>query len=244
MSTNQLNDLVLAIAIKERSAKRRAFMFTLIPIISACILVFITWMQVNYSQHQVKIARRDLDTLSAVLDQYKALRDRYMIEYLRAKGFSETKNYELLEQSIQADDLLSKLAQEKRLDTNVRVEYYEKTLDQEKVWLSLKESGYTKLENKMTTNPYLISKETNAVAVGSQVRLYDLKVILLTLIRAGFKMQHIYRFAHDQGKENMIQILRIAPATGIDSAHPLTVEKIEHANSVADLITMDFDGLI
>lgn len=201
--------------------------------ISFVSLLIITTNQLN----KIKNARKELSLIANEIDSLKVLRDSIRLEYLEAKGFNPNKRQELLDESIKANELLSQLLKSESIDRNLIIKYYRKSLDQEKVWLSLKELGYKKLIEAETTNSVLVNDETNTIAIGTQVPLADIKVIALTLIRAGFKVQHLYYAQRNRESTNLVQIIRTAPSDGSpDRAIPITVEKIKKAKNVTEIL--------
>jgi len=225
---NKIENLVSQLQLKEKHAKKRALIFTFVPVIFAVFLI-------SYTSWQVTISSRKLASIAKETDSIKKLRDKFQIEYLEAKGFDNTTKNALLNESIKADDLLSKINLE-ALNKSIIIKYYRKSIDQEKVWLSIKELGYKNIYDQKSVNPVLIEKETNAVAFGPDVPLFDIKVITLTLIRAGFKIQHF-----DLSKKlNTIQIIRIAPADGSpDISKNITTAELLNIKSVEELIKLN-----
>ncbi len=218
-------DIIAQINVKEKQAKKRAILFTFIPVFIGLFLIFYTSRKVTQAQSELALISKEADSL-------KILRDNFRLEYLKAKGYDFSTKKTLLSESIKADSLLAHLQVSDSVSSKVAIEYYRKSLDQEKVWISLKELGYGNISEKTTTNKVLGKEETNTIALGKNVPLFDIKIIALTLIRAGFKIQHVY-FIQRNDNKNLIQIIRTAPADGSpDKSHALSVEQIEKAESI------------
>jgi len=180
--------------------------------------------------------RKELKALSVKVDSLKILRDSFQLEYLQAKGFNVNKGYELLDQSIRADKLIRTLMENGQIDSSITILYFRKSLDQEKVFLSLKELGYGKIFDFLSTKKALVDKETNAVYEGSKVSLRDTKIIIATLIRAGFRIQHIGRLQDTPSRERTVEVITEAPADGSpDLAVPITVDQLAKAANFNEL---------
>ncbi len=192
----------LEVLLKERNLKEKQATKKSLIIIGLIIILCIAWFVFTY--YQVNLLQKKKDDLSKEtskqrdsLTLIKNLRDSFRLEYLEAKGFDKTKGGGLLEESIKANNLLSQLLEHNKTNSTVKIKYYRKTLDQQKVWLSLKELGYKNIEEATSTNPVLLNAETNTIATGEEVPLIDIKIIALTLIRGGFKVHHSLQV--DQG---------------------------------------------
>lgn len=198
------------------------------------LLFGLAWLLV--STISIFKARKEFKVLAIQVDSLKILRDSFQLEYLQAKGFNINKGYELLDQSIQADKLIRTIIGSGQIDSSITILYFRKSLDQEKVFLSLKELGYRKIFDNPSTKKALIDKETNAVFEGPEVSLKDTKIIIATLIRAGFRIQHIGRLQNDAGRERTVEVITEAPADGSpDLAVPITVEQLARAMNFGDL---------
>jgi hypothetical protein len=233
---DKIDDIIKQINTKERHAKNRALLLTIVPLVAGLTFIFYSYKQVISAQKKVAVAKKEFEAIQGDVDSLKRTRDSFRIEFLRAKGFNFSKKEASLDESIKANELLSQLLKKGFIDKNLRIKYYRKSLDQEKVWISLNELGYEKISAAESTNPILIGEETNSIAFGSEVPTFDLKVIALTLLRAGFKVQHLYP-AQNNRDRNLVQIVRTAPADGSpDNTLSITVDQIREANDKEQLI--------
>jgi len=229
METSTVDNTLARAKLKEKQAKRRAFLFTFIPLLAGLFFIYYTSSKVSESQAQLTVIKKEVDSV-------KILRDSFMLEYLSAKGFNKSKKYQLLDESINANKLLNTLLEQGKINPNLEIKYFRKTLDEQKVWLSIKELGFNRITDIQTKDSILNKIETNAVVIGRNVSLYDLKIILLTLIRAGFRIQHVGESMNKKNADDLIQILGITPANGSpDKSVPLSVNEIKNATSKEQL---------
>ena len=200
---------------KEVQSKRRMLGFTAIPVLITVLLVY-------YSTSSVNNAQKQLQGIRAETDSMKILRDRYQLEYLEADG------------------LLKTLLPAGKIDSNLRIRYYKKKLDQDKAILSLQDLGYRYFVEEPLEKAPLKEIETNGIYYGRDVSPYDIKIICLSLIRAGFKIRAIKAFNNNTGRENMVQIVgvalqvngRLVPV----SKTPISANTIYQAVSIKELV--------
>ena len=159
---------------KEVQSKRRMLGFTAIPVLITVLLVY-------YSTSSVNNAQKQLQGIRAETDSMKILRDRYQLEYLEAKGLAANKqsDHYILKQSIAADGLLKTLLPAGKIDSNLRIRYYKKKLDQDKAILSLQDLGYRYFVEEPLEKAPLKEIETNGIYYGRDVSPYDIKIIFL-----------------------------------------------------------------
>src|SRR5262249_5188106 len=103
----------------------------------------------------------------------------------------------------------------------------------EKVALALKELGYQNITNKVS-NGQLRNIETNAVYIGSNIALNDVKVITLALIRAGFEIKEVRKFER-AGKENKIEIIG---SMNVINKKPLPAKAIFDSKELSDMTNL------
>ena len=220
-----------SLRVDKKKKVRNFLLFSISPFVFG-----IAWLAV--SSISIYKARNEMASLSTSIDSLKKLRDSLEVDYLVARGFNLSKGQYLLAQSIQADKFL-KTIKGSSLDTAVDIWYYRKSLDEEKAFLSLKELGYKHVVDTSTHFRQLIDKETNSVFMGEQVPLLDVKIVIATLIRAGFKIQHVGHFANNpQQKIHRIEVLSVAPADGSpDLSTPITMYQVTGATSINALLS-------
>jgi hypothetical protein len=222
----KVENLIKELELKERKSKMRSFIFSFVPVVIALLLIYYTSSQVTTSQNKLNSIEKETDSI-------KKLRDKYQIEYLEAKGFDNVKKNGLLNESIKADNLLTKINLDS-IDKSIIIKYYRKSIDQQKVWLSIKELGYENIFDLQSSKEVLKKGETNAVVFDEQVPIFDIKIITLTLIRAGFKIQH---FDFSKATKNTVQIIRIAPKDGSpDLNKSITVDEISNIKTTETLV--------
>jgi len=134
----------------------------------------------------VATEKKNLELLKYLQTQYQF---KYL-QYLQQRGNKPVDSYSL-QQSMQANTALQRLLASHGIDTSLRVQYFRKNLDAERVWLALKELDYVNVEDKRPTDRDLLAAETDALYFGKGVELFDIQVISLVLIRSGFAIKRI-----------------------------------------------------
>jgi hypothetical protein len=110
----------------------------------------------------------------------------------------------------------------------VTVQYFPKDVDGEKVESALLELGFT-LDKKRAPVPGI---PTNSIWYGTRVSIGNVKLVALTLIRAGVQIKAIRPFADYSPRKNAALIQVGADVAVINSA-PLSVEGIRDASHFA-----------
>jgi len=221
---------------RERQAKKRAIIFIFVSVVISLSYIFYVAEQIKHLQEKVTAEQVRFDDAKQKAELYERLRDSYRIQYLEAKGLDFRNKSSLLAESIKADSALKKLLEENTTNSHLTIKYYRKSLDQQKVWLSLKELGYKNIVELESVKVALKNGETNTVAFGRNIHLFDIKVISLILIRAGFKVQYLY-YLEKAEKANDIEIIRTAPSDGSPENRPATsVGEIINAKSIDEII--------
>lgn len=115
------------------------------------------------------------------------------------------------------DEIISKTVNNNR--KNIEIRYFPKDVDGEKVISALKE-----LDFNITTGVAKIPNgQTNAIYYGSNVNEESLKLVILTLYRAGVLINGAFTFQNNKGKENQIQVVHSQKVT---KNSKLEVEKL------------------
>lgn len=167
------------------------------------------------------------------IDSLRMSRDSIRVEVIQAKGYDIEKRRDMLSEGLKANDLIPKMLKSHKIDTSLTIKYYRKSLDQQKIWLSLQELGYKKLIEAESTKASLLDDETNTIVVGNDVQVDDIKLIALTLIRAGFKVEHIYISQRNAQQKKIVQIISTSSPNAVI---PISLEKIEKAKSVDEIL--------
>ena len=117
-------------------------------------------------------------------------------------------------------------AASKRRDT--KVVYYPKDTDGKRVEAALKDLGFQVVEGH--GNAELGKKETNAIFFGPRVKLEDLKLVAVALVKGGVTIQ-VIRPSHIAANADVIQV---ANSQHLGSNPPFTIETIESAKTLGN----------
>jgi len=113
---------------------------------------------------------------------------------------------------------------------NARIQYFPKDADGMRVGAALKDLGFQ--VSKGQGNPELRRQSTNAIFFGPDVKLEDLKVVAVALVKGGASLRvirPIQRTAPDKGN-----LIEIGTTGSVGNNPPLTVEKIQSAKTLTD----------
>lgn len=115
---------------------------------------------------------------------------------------------QVLEKSVMANDAMKTLLKNFTPGENVTVRYYSKTIDEKRVVVELQALGY-RFEEKPPAE-YMSKRGTNAIWFGTGVKLNDVKVVALALIRAGVPIKGIRPYRNSAAspgyKNNIIEV--------------------------------------
>ena len=185
----------------------------------------------NEAKEEIKWQREQITNLTTTLSNFKvdatnSLNELKDLIALSTSFGSVEKNPTIksLQQSIEADQARTQLS--KSTDSTQRnqitVQYFPKNVDGNIVKSSLKELGFEITLGK----PGIPDVPTNALFYGDKVPLDDVKLVALTLIRAGVEIKHIRLFHDSTGRESLIQV---GSGTAYISKPPYSVEAIQQA---------------
>lgn len=91
----------------------------------------------------------------------------------------------------------------------ILIKYFPKDVDGQKVYSALEELDFNVSEG----TPIYHNKATNALYYGSNVDMESIKLIVLTLLRAGVKIEGLLKYKNNNGKENLIQVVHSGNVT-------------------------------
>ena len=118
-------------------------------------------------------------------------------------------------------------AQEHERRKRITLEYFPKNVDAGKVKAALSELGFTVTEPKAVVPDV----PTNAIWFGSPVSLEDVKLVALTLIRAGVQIRRISPIPYDLPGKKDAALIQVGADTKFVNDPPLTVDAIQAATA-------------
>lgn len=208
---------------KKRIAQTFIALLTCVFIIVAVVL----WVRVRVERSEKMLELAHADSIARMEKLEKD--ERYINSF--GKLDSSKSN---LEERIKADSFLQLMTARTAPSPGLTIEYYKKTLDQEKVHLALKELGYERIKTLESINPRLENGETNTVVYTDRVKLSDVKLIVLTLIRAGYNIQHVIR-SDRRPTDTLVQVIRMAYEGIPDDAPVYGADEVVRASSIGQL---------
>lgn len=177
-------------------------------VISTSITVYFSFTESHEKEIEIRKNEETIIELIEILKKFKRETNESfesLSSTLLAFGWlkPETAKIKDIEKSIEANEYRSVLAQ---LDSqklkNITVQYFPKNIDKDKVNKAIEELGY-KVE---IGDSRVEDVETNAIWFGSNVTPEDVKLVSLTLIRAGVKIKVIRPFRNSRTQRDLIQV--------------------------------------
>lgn len=235
MNKVQLHDpeqqKLLAFNNKEKRIRAIGILFAILPIAFGFVWLIYTQNRVNKINQEYAdivskktIAKHDLDSIRELLNLQKA---KTKVVKLESTGYVVQTDRDLEVRS-QADSALALLLQTPgAVNSKLTLQYFRKSIDEDKIWLSLRGLGYRFKET--ASRPNVDAVRTNGIFYGAHAKLLDIKIIALTLIRSGCKIERVYG---PSSTPDLIQIFG-TPRPGSDTS--LTVKKIMDATSLDQL---------
>lgn len=219
----------------QRKEQRLRFLSNLLSI--GLIVFGIFWIyysnkQVEDSKQKVKILKDEEIMLSNIISKKKDSIRNLKIELSEAQGLNFNKKVSRIiekEYKNQNSDSIQNVVTQKIINENtktnnyikdllknsdslsrgkINLRYYAKSNDDEKVEGLLKSLGYN-FRKRKTTDPYK-NKKNNCLWFGANVHEKDIKIVALTLIRAGVELENIRQFVHyrygEKYKSNILEV--------------------------------------
>ena len=135
-------------------------------------------------------------------------------------------SFSIIQQSLEADKVRTQLSisTDSIIREKITVQYFPKNVDERIVEDSLRELSF----DFKTGNPGLPDVPTNAIFFGDSVPIEAVKLVALTLIRAGVEIKYIRSFRDSTGRSSLIQV---GSRKDYIDKMPISVEEIQQANS-------------
>lgn len=132
-------------------------------------------------------------------------------------------NHTLVQQSLAASVALNQQSPaEAPATAKPQIQYFSKDIDKNVVTQALQEAGFRFAEKPAK----LADQPTNAIWVGDPVSISDLKVLALTLVRAGIQIRAIQRFRQDSPRRSQL-VMQVGTDAKMVNAAVWTVDGIQ-----------------
>ena len=209
---------------KERG-KRGLFVFVFFA--TALLTILFNVQESNRKEDEISKANKEKDETRKVLlnitEQTKEVPD--LVVWLKKFGFTsdnaKVATPDMVNKAFDANALYKQFLTQatQRPSSGVRVEYFPKDVDGEKVLSAIQSAGLTVVKKSPVRD-----EATNSVWVGDDVPLDDWKLVSFALMRAGVNLVSIRHFQDGSGqKARLIQVGADARLTG---QVPLTPSQI------------------
>jgi hypothetical protein len=221
---------------KEVVARRISILLAIIPFIIGSAWMYFSYKEVQRSEKEYAAIKLKSLSEETRYNDLHAKKQQLELELMNTYGLpienilkSSGKDI-ILNKSIAANDVIKKLSDKYTPDRNIIIRYYYKTVDDEKIVLSLKALGYS-FEQKQA-NERMTSQKTNSIWFGSNVSIKDCKIVALALMRAGIEIKAIRGFKNNainpSFKANIIEIGGDRMLE-YNRTPPLTVAQVDNA---------------
>ena len=219
---------------KEVTARRISILLAIIPFIIGSVWMYFSYQEVQKEGKKYDALKLKSQTEEARYNDLHAKKQKLELELMNTYGLpiesilkSSGKDI-ILNKSIAANDVIKKLSDKYTPDRNILIRYYYKTVDDEKIVLSLKSLGYS-FEQKQP-NERMTSQKTNSIWFGSNVSIKDCKIVALALMRAGIEIKAIRGFKNNTINPSFkANIIEIGGDRNLENKTPLTVSQVENA---------------
>lgn len=234
METTDFAAALADLKAREGRARKRSLLLLLIPVVTAALWLSYSVTMIRSLTLQRRELQTGIDKARRELNDYteKIARAKQEYETLRSLGWSNARLASAfgqqtisglqsstpsadnaapnlivpeVEASRRADKALLQLVAQKKAnkgpDANVRVEYFAKDVDKNIVEDALRSAGLEPVEKTAVgTSP------TNAIWAGRKVPLIDVKIVALTLLRAGVRLRSVRSYCEASVRPSTIQI--------------------------------------
>jgi len=206
-SSNDLQSLLNRAAQEERLARKRAIVYSLIPVVAAAILI-------GFTGWRVRRAQNDLAKVNLAINDRAA-------ELLRVQG-------ELAENEAKLSNaqLALRAVNSQRLGKRATVEYFPRSAEGQRVVRALGELDFQIVSGE--PNPLFRNIPTNAIWFGEPVPLDDVKLVAYALIRGGIQIKGIKRLKQCSPSRTKLVIL-VGGSPRVASRKALTLDEVRQA---------------
>jgi hypothetical protein len=241
-----LKNLLSTIENQEVKAKRRLYIYSVLPILAALVLLYFFYSRINSSRVQLN----ELTSKINILNDSLAEREKSNV-YLKHHIDSLNNIYKNLNYSASADfgwspeDVInpdsSKLSNSKtahkeimrlidlkKVSVNITIRYYTKSEDRGKVDRTLMKCGYRTII--VDKDFYRSHTSTNAIYFSKEIDINNIKLIAYALIRAGLNVKVIKSYPKTiaSQKPNSIEISHDARYSSVKT---ISLDEIKNATS-------------
>jgi hypothetical protein len=219
---------------KEIAIRRISILLAFIPFVVGSAWMFYSYNKVQILNKKYSAIQDKYNTEERNFNDLHIKKQQLEVELMKTYGLSIDRIINLpakeiiIKNSVAANDVIKKLTNNYTPNDQVIIRYYYKTIDDEKIILSLKSLGYSFEKKNPTEN--MTSQKTNCIWCGRYVSVKDCKIIALSLIRAGIEIKAIRTFKNSLTDPTYkSKFIEIGGDASLDDKKtpPLTVAQIE-----------------
>lgn len=240
-SNNETDELIKKVNIRAvNKLYRFTNSFSVLMLVVLFILSIYGPIRVNNLTREIKslekLKQAEVEKYQSLLSDNKVLevkKKELEEELMTTYGFTIDSTMSLLkneglEKSLSANDAIKFILSRHKPNNNIIIAYYDRTIDEKRVGLELRALGYH-FKNK-SASEYMSKKKTNAIWFGAEVPIVDIKIVALTLIRAGIPIKGIRPYKNNSTYRNYKKnIIEVGASVDLDTKPQLTVEQVKNA---------------
>jgi hypothetical protein len=221
-----------------RRFKRLAMGLALILIVTVgmAIVAWRQWQNAEDQRQMADVQRAKAEQARDEAEKARKLAEARTNELLKQFGWDSEKRSRAsvdqysVQQSLTANQELQQAARLAPRESRkaVTVQYFPKNVDENKVESALTELGFT-LDKKRAPVPGI---PTNSIWYGTPVSIEDVKLVALTLIRAGVQIRAIRPFADYSPRRNAA-LIQVGADVAVVNDPPLSVEGIRDVSRLS-----------
>jgi len=213
---------------REQISRRRTLIFSLVPILLVGALLAVMSNIVIQKRRELHDINQELAQKQKRLNETTKALETITPNALKDFGWtnekvaSSTLGQEAVQQSLEANAELQQFTAKPEAGGRgaITIQYFPKDVDQKKVGEVLRALGF-RLESR---SPQVTDLPTNAIWFGENVELEEVKLVALTLMRAGIQIRAIERFKEPSGRK--ASLIQVGASRFVADDSVFTVEKL------------------
>ena len=207
-----------------------------VAVVLAAVAFASLWRKAENQRREAEQARIEAEEARDEAEKARKVAEARTNELLTQFGWDSEKRSRAsvdqysVQQSLTANQELQQAARLAPRESRkaVTVQYFPKNVDENKVESALTELGFT-LDKKRAPVPGI---PTNAIWYGTPVSIEDVKLVALTLIRAGVQIRAIRPFADYSPRRNAA-LIQVGADVAVVNDPPLSVEGIRDVSRLS-----------
>lgn len=215
----ELEILLKKVEQKESNSKKYIAWLSFIPALFALGLLYFTINKINEAEkklatvnEEIKISEKYIDSLNqanaTLHKRYEKLNELFRVYDWQPSSLKDVDSLGVVEAIKANTEILRILDSDEKMNYNIAVRYYVKRLDRDKVKTAFRRTGYRDI--LFDNDSWRSKTPSNRISFDKDVKLNDVKLIALSLLREGVQIKKISlypkRVLRKRTKANSIEI--------------------------------------